>query len=374
MSNIEESFDKGAFVLSRSIFDSEIWFKPPEYFKIWIYLIGRANHKDRRYRGFELKRGQCFCNHAELQEQLKYNVGYRKKTITDSYVKNILKYLRDNQMITTTKKPRGIIVEVLKYNLYQTLSNYEKTNEKSYEKPSSNPGLNQDTPPINKNDKELEKLKKNDNDNDIPENPGCNDDSTSINFNRELSEKETDLIDEIISWAYNPENNFKQEKSIEETREQIENTIRKHGYETIESFFTECSQLRRPWDYGEDNKSAYSEFWVSVQSLRDYTENKKIQEKIPGIVKAVNSILGTNFEEKGSKNLIKIISNNADGNDIVKFLQGFKKNGFKDSMTLEDIFSKKNWEKFLTDYKKWGKNLTENSLQPLSKDLAMNAG
>jgi hypothetical protein len=124
MSNIKENFEKGAFILSRSIFDSDIWLKPPEYFKIWIYLIGRANHKDRRYRGFELKRGQCFCNHAELQEQLKYNVGYRKKTITDSYVKNILKYLRDNQMITTTKKPRGILVEVLNYNLYQDLSNY----------------------------------------------------------------------------------------------------------------------------------------------------------------------------------------------------------------------------------------------------------
>jgi hypothetical protein len=160
MSDIKENFDEGAFVLSRSIFYSEIWFKPPEYSKIWIYLIGKVGHKDRRYKGYHLKRGQYFCDHAELKEQLKYNIGYRKIPINDSYVKNILKYLRDNHMITTTKKPRGIIVEVLNYNLYQDLSNYEKTNEKSYEKPSSNPGLNQDTPSINKNDKNVKKEKK----------------------------------------------------------------------------------------------------------------------------------------------------------------------------------------------------------------------
>lgn len=265
MSTIEQNTEKGAFIISRSIFESDIWFKPPEYLKVWIYLIGKANHKDRKYNGYLCKRGQYFCPLKELIAQIQYFIGYRTKKVNVSTVKNIMKYLRSNQMIITTKKPRGVLIEVVKYDLYQDLTNYEKSREPNNEKSRETPGLNQDTPPINKNDKELNNLKKNEYDNEVKKNQGKKD------FNRTLSEKEKDLINDFLSWAYDPENKFNIEKPNEETREQIENTVRKYGFEEISSLYLECSVHREPWNWHDDDeceKSAYAEFWSGVKSLK----------------------------------------------------------------------------------------------------------
>ena len=154
------NMSKGAFVLSRSIFESEIWHKPPEYLKIWLYLLGKANHKGRKYGGCFCERGQHFCNYNELSEQLKYNIGYRNKTYGDSFMKNLMKYLRDALMVTTAKKPRGLLITITNYDSYQNLRNYENSNEGSNEKTNCKPTVNQMPLSINKNYKNDKNLKK----------------------------------------------------------------------------------------------------------------------------------------------------------------------------------------------------------------------
>ncbi len=133
MAGIEtaENFSSGAFNISRSIFVSDIWFKPPEYLKIWLYLIGKANHKGRKYGGYFCERGQYFCTYKELLEQLKYKKGYANKTYNDSRMKSIMKYFRGSFMVTTVKKPRGLLITITNYDSYQTLRNYGKSNEGS---------------------------------------------------------------------------------------------------------------------------------------------------------------------------------------------------------------------------------------------------
>ena len=155
-----QNFDSGAFVISRSIFESEIWYKPPEYLKIWLYLIGKANHKGRKYRGYYCERGQYFCNYEELRGQLSYKIGYRNKKYGDFAPKTLMKYLRKTQRITTMKKPRGILVTIINYDIYQTLGNYDKTNEKTSEETTKKPQRNQKPLSINKNYKN-EKNEKN---------------------------------------------------------------------------------------------------------------------------------------------------------------------------------------------------------------------
>lgn len=123
-----QNFSSGAFVISRSMFESEIWYKPPEYLKIWLYLIGKANHKGRKYGGYFCEKGQYFCTCNELLEQLKYKIGYRNKTYNDSRMKNIMKYLRNSLMVTTENKPRGLLITIVNYDSYQDLSNYGKSN------------------------------------------------------------------------------------------------------------------------------------------------------------------------------------------------------------------------------------------------------
>ena len=149
----KQNFDSGAFVISRSIFESEIWYKPPEYLKIWLYLIGKANHKGRKYRGHYCERGQYFCNYAELREQLDYKIGYRNKKYGDFTPKNLMKYLRKFLMVTTVKKPRGLLITITNYDSYQNLSNYENPSEDSNENTMKTPDELQSIPSINKNDK-----------------------------------------------------------------------------------------------------------------------------------------------------------------------------------------------------------------------------
>ncbi len=153
---MDQSFSKGAFLLSRSLFDSDIWMKPPEYVKIWLYLIGKANHKGRSYRGYFCDRGEYFCDYQELRDQLKYKIGYRNKQYHENHMKNIMKFLRDTQRIATAKRPRGLLVTILNYDAYQSLKSYEKTTEIHSEETDCNPPVNQMPPSINKNYKELE--------------------------------------------------------------------------------------------------------------------------------------------------------------------------------------------------------------------------
>jgi hypothetical protein len=58
------------------------------------------------------------------------------------------------------KKPRGILVTIINYDIYQTLGNYDKTNEKTSEETTKKPQRNQKPLSINKNYKN-EKNEKN---------------------------------------------------------------------------------------------------------------------------------------------------------------------------------------------------------------------
>ena len=43
---VNENFQDGYILLSRSIINSEIWKKPPEYLKIFLFILVKVNHKD----------------------------------------------------------------------------------------------------------------------------------------------------------------------------------------------------------------------------------------------------------------------------------------------------------------------------------------
>ena len=164
MTQGNENFSKGAFILSRSIFESDLWFMPPEYLKVWIYIIGQANHKGRKVRGYPCERGEYFCDYHELSEQLRYSIGYRKSASNESHMKNLMKFLRDTGRITTMKKPRGILINVLNYSKYQDLNNYEKTTEKTDEQTSCKLRSSNIALSINKNVQELLYLRIQEND------------------------------------------------------------------------------------------------------------------------------------------------------------------------------------------------------------------
>ena len=155
---LTDNHEHGAFLISRSLFESDIWAKPPDYAKLWVYLIGRACHKDVKYRGYSLKRGQSFCTIAELTEQIRYHIGYRPKKLSESRVKHILRFLRKTGRITSTREPRGMVITLLKYDQYQKLEHYGRTKERSAERPKHEPEANDKPLSINKKVKNERKI------------------------------------------------------------------------------------------------------------------------------------------------------------------------------------------------------------------------
>jgi hypothetical protein len=120
--NFDENKKSGCFQVARSLFNSDIWLdKPAWWIKVWIYLIGRANHNDNKL----FKRGQFFTSLDEIYYKCRLNKEGIKKITTD----NVVKHLREHQRITTQKTTRGFIINIINYKLYQTLDNYKSYTE-----------------------------------------------------------------------------------------------------------------------------------------------------------------------------------------------------------------------------------------------------
>ncbi len=104
----------GTFNIARKIFQSEIWLrKPSSWNKIWLYILGKVSYKTSG----TLKRGVGYFNFTKEQELMGVD-------ITKDMIKKCLAFLRESEMIRTTKSTRGMYIEVLNYNVYQTLDNY----------------------------------------------------------------------------------------------------------------------------------------------------------------------------------------------------------------------------------------------------------
>ena len=146
----------GAFHIARRLFNSWIWTKPPYYIKLWVWLLGKCNHKTVERYGQVFNRGECLVSLKETQEQTKYKVGWRTEKISKDQAWYFYEDCRKQSMIETTKTTAGMFVKVLNYNKYQELSNYEYDNE-----PNKNPTRTQQSPnTINKNDTKMIKNEK----------------------------------------------------------------------------------------------------------------------------------------------------------------------------------------------------------------------
>lgn len=150
----------GYILESRTILDSAIWDKPPLYFKVWHYLLLKAQHAD--YKG--LKRGQLITSIPEIQEACSYHVGYRKITPSKKEIYGIVKFLRnpysgndegnnEKNMIVTTKVTHGLLVTICNYNVYQDPKYYEGNDEKSAKVTTKSSRRERQGNNINKNDK-----------------------------------------------------------------------------------------------------------------------------------------------------------------------------------------------------------------------------
>jgi hypothetical protein len=131
----------GYILLSRRTLESGIMQKPPLYFKIWAWLLLRAQYTNYG----DLRRGQVRTSIPEIQEAMSYYVGYRKEKPSKKEVWGVLEWLRNpscaqscehpyegnakvttaEPMIETTKVTHGMVINIVKYSYYQNPKNYE---------------------------------------------------------------------------------------------------------------------------------------------------------------------------------------------------------------------------------------------------------
>ncbi len=118
--------EDGATIWARKTLESEIFFdKPDKWFKVWFYIVNKAYHQPHN----RLMRGQCFLRYEWITTATK---------ATQNQVKHCIEFLKARQMLATQKATRGMVITVVKYELYQNLDNYKshtKRNSKGTQKP-----------------------------------------------------------------------------------------------------------------------------------------------------------------------------------------------------------------------------------------------
>jgi len=117
--------ENGAIILARVVRESDIWNnKPAWWFKVWVYILAQVNHKDDK----TFKRSTGFFTMNKIYEQCFLQNDHVKYRTID----NVIRFLKSNDMITTHKTTRGMIITVCNYNYYQDLDNYKNDTKKSF--------------------------------------------------------------------------------------------------------------------------------------------------------------------------------------------------------------------------------------------------
>lgn len=142
----------GYYLKARKAKTSWIAHTSPCVREIWDWLISEANHADTEV----CKRGQLIRSYKDIQEGLSWQVGYRKMRYSKHQCESATKALTKEQMITTMKTTRGLLITICNYDTYQVPANYENHTE-SHNDATRTP---QCADTINKNDKNVKNGKK----------------------------------------------------------------------------------------------------------------------------------------------------------------------------------------------------------------------
>jgi len=128
----------GWIKLHRQILEWE-WFSDTNTFRLFLYIILKANHKEKKYRGIDLKVGTIITS----RDILAIETG-----LTVRQIRTALNKLKMTNELTIKTSVQGTIIEVVNYTKYQLTAN-EMTVER--------PGIDQEETSNKKDNKEKNK-------------------------------------------------------------------------------------------------------------------------------------------------------------------------------------------------------------------------
>lgn len=109
-------------LLNRKILEWE-WYDNANVFRLFIHLIIKANHKDKSWRGIQIKRGQLVTSLGHLASELDLSV---------RQIRTALDHLKSTGEVKLNATNKYTVVTLVKYELYQGYELYDdnqKTNK-----------------------------------------------------------------------------------------------------------------------------------------------------------------------------------------------------------------------------------------------------
>lgn len=109
--------NQGWIAIHRQLQDSDIWSKPHEWLKIWMFILLNVSYENKRY-----PRGTYFFRYQWIADRT--GASYDQ-------VRRCIDYLKISHSIATQKATQGIIITVLNFAKYQDITKFKSQTEKS---------------------------------------------------------------------------------------------------------------------------------------------------------------------------------------------------------------------------------------------------
>ena len=179
MRQVGEVMDQQGWIKDyRKELDSDIWVMPPLYYKVWQYLKYKVNHQAKEIPMVDgtkevIERGQHLTSYRSIARGVGYYEGAKYKEPNPKTIKKIIEWLEKNNMLTVSNgkgNRQYTKITIVNYSIYQSGEDEgvtvkaQQSNSKvtpSTHKGNSEETLGKQSVDINKNDKELYKNDKN---------------------------------------------------------------------------------------------------------------------------------------------------------------------------------------------------------------------
>lgn len=107
------------------------WYTDANTMRVFLHLLLLANHKENKWRGILIERGQLVTSYNSLSDDL---------NLTVQEIRTSFKRLKSTNEITTKPTNKYTLVTILKYNDYQDnqKENNKQTNTRNNSQTTSN--------------------------------------------------------------------------------------------------------------------------------------------------------------------------------------------------------------------------------------------
>ena len=116
----------GAVLIARAMQDSEVWGMPPQYLKLWLYLLINARWDKRPHRigPVTVGYGQVVKSYRKIADECQYTENRQVQAWSTSQVKRVLAWLEERGMVETLGTELGTLITVCNFKRYQDFQTY----------------------------------------------------------------------------------------------------------------------------------------------------------------------------------------------------------------------------------------------------------